>query len=235
MDFLCILCVSALILFAGKNASRAWPAPTGVVRLVTALMEQTKQRETDMPKAGDLKRGMIVEINGEPHVVKNVDVKSPSSRGANTLYKVRFNNVQSKQKLEQTFKGEDMLKDMDFSRREVQYLYQEGDMYTFMDVEDYSQYTLNADDLDDQLGYLVDGLEGLSALLVDGDVIGIELPQSVNLVVVETAPAMKGATATGRTKPATLTSGIEVQVPEYITVDDVLKINTGTGRFMSRV
>ncbi|HEB92858.1 MAG TPA: elongation factor P-like protein YeiP [Gammaproteobacteria bacterium] len=188
-----------------------------------------------MPKAGDLKRGMIVEINGEPHVVKNVDVKSPSSRGANTLYKVRFNNVQSKQKLEQTFKGEDMLKDMDFSRREVQYLYQEGDMYTFMDVEDYSQYTLNADDLDDQLGYLVDGLEGLSALLVDGDVIGIELPQSVNLVVVETAPAMKGATATGRTKPATLTSGIEVQVPEYITVDDVLKINTGTGRFMSRV
>ncbi|HFE32245.1 MAG TPA: elongation factor P-like protein YeiP, partial [Gammaproteobacteria bacterium] len=58
-----------------------------------------------MPKAADLKRGMIVEINGEPHVVKNVDVKSPSSRGANTLYKVRFNNVQSKQKLEQTYKG----------------------------------------------------------------------------------------------------------------------------------
>jgi len=188
-----------------------------------------------MPKAGDLKRGMIVEINGAPYVVKNVDVKSPSSRGANTLYKVRFNNVQTKQKLEQTYKGEDMVKNMDFSRRAVQYLFQDGDMYTFMDVEDYSQYTLSADDLDDQLGYLVDGLEGLSALLVDGNVIGIELPQSVNLAVVETAPAMKGATATGRTKPATLASGIEVQVPEYIAIDDVLKINTGTGKFMSRV
>ncbi len=187
-----------------------------------------------MPKAGDLKRGMIVEINGEPHVVKNVDVKSPSSRGSNTLYKVRFNNVQSKQKLEQTYKGEDMVKDMDFSRRAVQYLFQDGDMYTFMDVEDYSQYTLSADNLDDQLGYLVDGLEGLSALLVDGDVIGIELPQSVNLAVLETAPAMKGATATSRTKSATLSSGIEVQVPEYIAVDDVLKINTGSGKFMSR-
>ncbi|HEX22885.1 MAG TPA: elongation factor P-like protein YeiP, partial [Chromatiales bacterium] len=115
------------------------------------------------------------------------------------------------------------------------YLFQDGDMVTFMDVEDYSQYTLGADDLDEQLGYLVDGLEGLSALLVDGNVIGVELPQSVNLAVVETAPAMKGATATGRTKPATLASGIEVQVPEYIAVGDVLKINTGTGKFMSRV
>ena len=187
-----------------------------------------------MPKASDLKRGMIVEINGAPHVVKNVDVKSPSSRGANTLYKVRFNNVQTKQKFEQTYKGEDMLKDVDFSRRAVQFLFKDGDMYTFMDVEDYSQYTLSADDLDDQLGYLVDGLEGLSALLVEGNVIGVELPQSVDLEVVDTAPAMKGASATSRTKPATLSSGLEVQVPEYIAVGEVIKVNTGTGKFMSR-
>lgn len=128
-----------------------------------------------------------------------------------------------------------MLKDVDFSRRAVQYLFQDGDMYTFMDVEDYSQYTLSADDLDDQLGYLVDGLEGLSALLVDGKVIGVELPQSVNLEVVDTAPAMKGASATSRTKPATLASGIEVQVPEYIAAGETVKVNTGTGKFMSRV
>ena len=187
-----------------------------------------------MPKASELKRGMIVEIGGAPHVVKNVDVKSPSSRGANTLYKVRFNNVQTKQKFEQTFKGEDMLGDTDFSRRAVQFLFKDGDMYTFMDVEDYSQYTLGAEDLEDQLGYLVDGLEGLSALLVEGNVIGIELPQSVNLEVVDTAPAMKGASATSRTKPATLSSGLEVQVPEYIAVGEVIKVNTGTGKFMSR-
>ncbi len=188
-----------------------------------------------MPKASDLKRGSIVEINDAPYVVKNVDVKSPSSRGANTLYKVRFNNVQTKQKLEQTFKGEDMLKDVDFLRRQVQFLFQEGDAYTFMDVEDYSQYTLDRDALEEQLGYLTDGLEGLQALLVDGQVIGIELPQSVNLEVVDTAPALKGATATGRTKPATLSTGLEVQVPEYIATGEVLKINTGSGKFMSRV
>jgi len=188
-----------------------------------------------MPKASELKRGSIVEINGEPHVVKHIDVKSPSSRGATTLHKVRFNNVQTKQKLEQTLKGEDMLKDMDFLRRQVQYLYQDGDAYTFMDVEDYSQHTLDREVLEDQLGYLTDGLEGLQALLVDGRVIGIELPQSVNLAVVDTAPALKGATATGRTKPAILSTGLEVQVPEYIANDDVLKVNTGTGKFMSRV
>ena len=187
-----------------------------------------------MPKASDLKRGMIVEINGEPYVVKNVDVKSPSSRGANTLYKVRFNNVQTKQKLEETYKGEDMLNDVDFSRRAVQYLFKDGDMHTFMDVEDYAQYTLSEDDLDDQVGYLVDGLEGLSALLVDGNVIGVELPQSVNLQVIDTAPAMKGASATSRTKPASVGAGIEVQVPEYIAIGEVIKVNTGTGKFMSR-
>ena len=187
-----------------------------------------------MPKAGDLKRGMIVEINGEPYVVKNVDVKSPSSRGATTLYKVRFNNVQTKQKLDETFKGDDMLKDVDFMRRQVQYLYKDGDMYTFMNVEDYSQYTLSGEDLEDQVDYLVDGLEGLSVMLVGDRVLGIELPQSVNLPIVDTPPAIKGSSATSRTKTAVLSSGLEIQVPEYIETGEVVKVNTETGKFMSR-
>ena len=187
-----------------------------------------------MPKAGDLKRGMIVEINGEPYVVKNVDVKSPSSRGATTLYKVRFNNVQTKQKLDETFKGDDMLKDVDFMRRQVQYLYKDGDMYTFMNVEDYSQYTLSGEDLEDQTDYLVDGLEGLSVMLVGDRVLGIELPQSVNLPIVDTPPAIKGSSATSRTKTAVLSTGLEIQVPEYIETGEVVKVNTETGKFMSR-
>lgn len=187
-----------------------------------------------MPKASDLKRGNIVEINGGIYVVKNIDVKSPSSRGANTLYKVRYSNVQTKQKLEETYKGEDMLKDVDFQRRSVQYLYKDGDMYTFMDVEDYSQYTLSEDDLEGQLGYLYDGLEDIIAMLIEGNIIGIELPQAVNLEIVDTAPGIKGASATSRTKPATLSTGMEVQVPEYLESGEIIKVNTGTGKFMSR-
>lgn len=187
-----------------------------------------------MPKASDLKRGQVVEINNAPYVVKKIDVRSPSSRGANTLYKVRFNALQSGQKLEETYKGEDMLKDVDLLKRQVQYSYNEGDIYTFMDVEDYTQYSLNRDEMEDELPYLTDGLEGLLALIIDDKVLGIELPQAVNLTIEDTTPALKGATATARTKPARLVSGLEIQVPEYIENGEVIKVNTTTGKFMSR-
>jgi len=88
-----------------------------------------------VPKASELKRGMVVEIDGKPHAVKLVDAKSPSSRGASTLYKIRFTNLKTGQKLDESFKGEDMLKDADCSRVQVQFSYVDGDAYTFMNME----------------------------------------------------------------------------------------------------
>jgi len=187
-----------------------------------------------VPKASDLKRGMIVEINGMPHAVKQVESKSPSSRGAATLYKVRFNNLQTRQKLDESYKGDDFIKDADCVRTQVQYSYSDGDMVTFMDSEDYSQHMMNNDELEGQLEYLVEGLEGITALIMDGQIIGIELPQSVTMTITETSPGIKGATATGRTKPATLNTGLEIQVPEYIETGEVVKVNTGNGKFISR-
>jgi elongation factor P len=177
---------------------------------------------------------MIVEIGGDPHAVKKVESKSPSSRGAATLYKVRFTNLKTGQKLDESLKGDDLLKDADCVRTKVQYSYQDGDLYTFMNMEDYSQYSLNSDDLEGQLGYLTEGLDGITALLMDGEIIGIELPQSVNMTIADTSPGIKGATATGRTKPATLTTGLEVQVPEYLENGEVIKVNTSNGKFISR-
>lgn len=187
-----------------------------------------------MPKASDLKRGSVVEINGEPYIVKSLESRSPSSRGAQTIYKIRFNNAQTGQKLDESCKADDMFTEVDLIRRLVQFLYQDGDMFTFMDVEDYSQYTLAKNELEGTLDYLTDGLEGLYALIVDDRVLGIELPQTVSLEITETAPAIKGASATSRTKPARLVTGLEVQVPEYIETGEVIKINTDTGKFMSR-
>ena len=187
-----------------------------------------------MPKASDLKRGMIVEINGMPHAVKQVECKSPSSRGAATLYKVRFNNLQTRQKLDESYKGDDLLKDADCVRTQVQYSYTDGDMMIFMDMEDYSQHNLSESELEGQREYITEGLEGITALLMDGQIIGIELPATVVMTVTDTSPAIKGATAAGRTKPATLTTGLEIQVPEYIEIGEVVKVHTGNGNFMSR-
>ena len=187
-----------------------------------------------MSKASELKKGMVVDINGAPHAVKQVEAKSPSSRGAATIYKVRFKNLKTGQKLDESFKGEDSLKDSDCVRANVQYSYSDGDEYYFMNSEDYTQYGMRADDLEGMREYLVDGLDGIIALIQDDNLLGIELPQSVNLEITETAPGIKGATATGRTKPATLSTGLEVQVPEYLEPGEIIKVNTSNGKFISR-
>ncbi|MGZ8136368.1 MAG: elongation factor P-like protein EfpL [Methylococcaceae bacterium] len=187
-----------------------------------------------MAKASDLKRGMVVDINGVPHAVKQVDVKSPSSRGATTLYKVRFTNLKTGQKLDESLKGDDFFKEADLVRAKVQYSYKDDDNYVFMNTEDYTQYTLSSEDLEGQIEYLTESLEGIVALLIDDSVLGIELPASVVLEIVETPPAIKGSSASARTKTARLTTGLEVQVPEYLEIGELIKVNTETGKYSSR-
>jgi len=187
-----------------------------------------------LPKVSELKQGTAVEINGEPYAVKTIEVRNPTSRGASTLYKIRFAHMKSKQKLDNTFKGDDFLKEADCSRVMVQYSYQDGGSYTFMNLESYDQYTLNAEELEGQIAYLTEGLEGIIMLLLDDAALAIELPTAIIMEVIETPPALKGASATNRTKPAKLTTGLEVQVPEYIETGEVIKVNSDTGKFMSR-
>ena len=187
-----------------------------------------------MPKANELKRGMIVEIDGVPHIVKQLEAKSPSSRGAATLYKIRFNNLQTHQKLDMSYKGDDILKEADCSRVGVQFSYREDDTFYFMDMEDFSQYGMDSDQLDGQIEYLVEQQEDIVALLMDGNILGIEFPKSVNLVVEDTPPAVTGSSATNRSKTAKLSTGLEIQVPEYLSTGETVKVNTVTGKFMSR-
>ncbi|MDA1302035.1 MAG: elongation factor P-like protein YeiP [Proteobacteria bacterium] len=187
-----------------------------------------------MPKSSELKKGDVVEIDDSPHVVKLVEVRSPSSRGASTLYKVRFTNLLTGQKRDESLKGDDIFQAADCQRVPVQFSYIDGDHYMFMNTEDYSQYGLSTSSLDGQLEYLYEGLEGLTALLVEGDIAAIDLPQSVVLEIIETAPSIKGATASSRTKPATLATGLVIQVPEYVGQGESVKVNTSNGKFMSR-
>ena len=187
-----------------------------------------------MPKASDLKKGDVVQIDGAPHVVKNLDAKSPSARGASTLYKIRFDNLITGQKRDESLKGDDFLVAADCERVQVLFSYIDGEDYVFMNMEDYSQYQMPKSALVDQLGYLVDGLEGITALIVEDRIAAIDLPQSVVMEIIETAPGIKGASASARTKPATLTTGLVIQVPEYIEQGERVKVNTTNSRFMSR-
>ena len=185
-------------------------------------------------KASDLKKGQVLDIDGRNILVKDLDVQSPSSRSGSTLYKVRGVDIVSKQKYENRFKGDEVIQTVDFGRRAVQYLFQDTDGCTFMDKETFEQYILGTDVLEDELLYLSEDLDGIVAMIADEAILGIVLPATVALEITDTAPGMKAASASSRTKPATLTTGLVVQVPEYLTNGELIKVNSGTGEYISR-
>jgi elongation factor P len=187
-----------------------------------------------VPRAADLKKGDVVEYKSAPHIIKHIDVKSPSSRGASTLYKIRMNHVKTGQKVDVSLKGDEVLVGVDFERRKMQYSYMDGDSYVFMDDEDFSQQQLTETELGSDCLYIFEGMDSIAGLIVEGQLIGIELPQSVVMSVTDTTPGIKGASASARTKPAAMVTGLVVQVPEYLECGEQIKINTEDGRFMSR-
>lgn len=187
-----------------------------------------------MFRASDLKKGDVVKIDGDPHMVETIKVQTPSARGAVTLYKIRFRNLSTKRKVDQSLHGDDMLDEADFERRPIQYLYGDAAGITFMDLQDYSQFTLTKEDIEEEWPYITESLEGLIAISSEGRVLGLEIPTFINLEIVETIPSVKGGSVTARTKPATLTTGLVVQVPEYMAVGEIIRVDTRTGEYASK-
>lgn len=187
-----------------------------------------------MPKASEIKKGEVVKVDEIPHVVKAIESKSPSSRGASTIYKIRFTSLLSRQKRDISCKGDEHFQTVDCERIPVQFSYLDGDQFVFMNTSDYSQYGLGSADLEEQLPFLSEGLTDITALLIEEQLVAIELPQAIVMEIADTAPAIKGASASARTKPATMATGLVVQVPEYIEAGEAIKINSGTGKYMSR-
>lgn len=185
-------------------------------------------------KANEIKRGSVFLYDNRHIMIKSVQVQSPSSRSGNTLYKVVGRDIVSRQKFERSFKGDETIEDLDVQRRDVQLLYRDGDGCTFMDVESYEQYTLADEVVEDELLFLSEGIEGLKALVNEEVILGIELPNTVILTIEECSPGIKAASSSARTKPATLNTGLVVQVPEYLTPGETIKVNTETREFISR-
>ncbi len=187
-----------------------------------------------MPKACDLKRGSIVAIDGAPHIVEELKISSPSARGSSSLYHFRLRNLSTKAKRDSTCKGDEMFADCHFEKKSVQYSYAQGDIHTFMDLEDYSEIAFNAEDIAEELQYITEEMEGIHALVSDGKALGIELPPVAELEITECDPSMRGASATARTKPATLTTGLVVQVPEYLASGETIRVDTRNANFLGR-
>ncbi|HET8941519.1 MAG TPA: elongation factor P-like protein YeiP [Rudaea sp.] len=185
-------------------------------------------------KASDIKKGNVVEHNGRVWQVRDIERSSPTARGGNVTFRFTLYSVPGAQKLDLSLRADDELKETELVRRAVNYSYLDGDFFVFMDAQDYTQYTLSRDSIGDAAGYIADGLEGCYVQLIDDEPVALQLPATVTLEVVDTAPELKGATATKRPKPAKLNTGIEIQVPEYITTGEKILISTLTGEFSGR-
>ncbi|HUY92747.1 MAG TPA: elongation factor P [Pirellulales bacterium] len=184
--------------------------------------------------AKDIKRGMIVNYNASPCIIENVSVQSPTARGAATYYKYRSRNLITKQKVDITLRGGESLAEADFQKRPIKYMYADATHMHFLDQTDFNQYSLPLEDLTDEANYLTAELEGVQALIYNDECVGIDIPQTVALQITECDPYVKGNSATGRTKPATLETGFVIHVPEYMGQGETIKVDTRTGEFLSR-
>ncbi|MFW1562104.1 elongation factor P-like protein YeiP [Vibrio parahaemolyticus] len=187
-----------------------------------------------MPKASEIKKGFAIESNGKTLLVKDIEVTTPGGRGGAKIYKMRCTDLTTGARVDERYKSDDVVETVEMNKRAVMYSYADGDEHIFMDNEDYSQYTFKHNEVEDDMLFINEDTQGIHIILVDGSAVGLELPSSVELVIEETDPSIKGASASARTKPARFASGLVVQVPEYIATGDRVVINTAERKYMSR-
>ena len=184
--------------------------------------------------AKEIKPGAVVNYNSLPHIIESMTVQSPSARGGATIYKFRARNLISKQKTDISLKGTDGLDDADFNKREVTFMYADNETAHFLDGGDYNQYAVPRGDVTTELQYITEDLQGMLALIYNGECVGIQLPTAVDLKITQCDPAVKGNSATSRTKSATLETGLIIQVPEYLKEGELIRVDTRSAEFLAR-
>ena len=185
-------------------------------------------------KASDTRKGNVVEHEGTVYQVRDIQRSSPTARGGNVTFRFTLYSIPEGRKFDLSLRADDDLKEMELVRRAVNFSYKDGDAFVFLDAEDYAPYTLGSDVVGDGAGWIVEGVDGYYVQLIDDAPVALQVPTSVALTVTDTAPELKGASATKRTKPAKLDSGVEIQVPEYIKTGERVWVNTVTGEFAGR-
>ncbi|MFD3396588.1 elongation factor P-like protein YeiP [Alteromonas macleodii] len=187
-----------------------------------------------MPKASEIKKNNTVVFDGKTCIVRDIERSVPQGRAGGSIYRMRMYDVVTGAKYDETFKDSDTLDMADLIRRPAMFSYVDGDEYIFMDKEDYTPYHLNKESIENEVLFINEDTDGIQVVIVSEVPVALDLPISVELEVVETDPSIKGASATSRTKPATLSTGLVVQVPEYISTGEWIKVNTEERKFQSR-
>jgi elongation factor P len=184
-----------------------------------------------MISTGDLRKGIAIELDGELWQI--LDYHHTKMGRGSAQVRIKLRNVKRGQTVERSFQAGEKWPRAILEKRPVQFLYQDGSEYHFMESETYEQFHLTAEQLGDVTGYLVEGMS-LDRTSYQGETIGVELPTSVDLRVTETEPGFAGDTQSGAKKPATLESGLVVQVPIFVSEGDVIKVDTRTGEYLTR-
>lgn len=185
-----------------------------------------------MISTNQFRKGLKIEINGEPYNI--VDFQHVKPGKGNAFIRTRLKSMISGNVLEKTFKSGEKVDKPDLENKKVQYLYRDGDDFNFMDMETYDQFVIPIDQLGDAPNYMTENME-TEVLFYKGDAIDIELPTFVEFEVVRTDPGVRGDTVSGSTKPAEIETGASIQVPLFVNEGDVLKIDTRTGSYVERV
>lgn len=180
----------------------------------------------------DFRNGLKIEYEGDPYVIVEFQHVKPGKGGA--FVRTKIKNMITGRVLDPTFKSGDKVGKPDIDEKSMQYLYQDGDHYTFMDTTTYDQVLVDADALGDNAKWLTENIE-CSVVFWNGRAIGITLPNFVNMKIVECEPGVRGDTATGATKPATLETGAVVNVPLFVNEGEAIKIDTRNGAYVERV
>jgi elongation factor P len=185
-----------------------------------------------MISTSDLRKGVAIELDGDLWQI--LDYHHIKMGRGSAQVRIKLRNVKRGQTVERTFQAGDKWPRAQLEHRQVQFLYSDGSEYHFMEVESYEQFHVTAEQLDDAVHYLKDGML-LDRTSYEGETIGVELPVSVELQVVETEPGFAGDTQTGARKPARLETGLVVQVPIFVGEGDTIKVDTRTGEYLTRI
>ena len=185
-----------------------------------------------MISAGDFRNGVTIEFEGNVYQIIEFQHVKPGKGAA--FVRTKLKNIISGGVVEKTFRPTEKCPTARIDRKDMQYLYNDGDLYYFMDTENYEQLPISQDSVGDSLKFVKEN-DMCKVCSYNGNVFAIEPPMFVELVVTDTEPGFKGDTATGATKPATVETGATVSVPLFVNVDDVIKIDTRTGEYLSRV
>lgn len=185
-----------------------------------------------MISAGDFRNGITIELEGNVYQIIEFQHVKPGKGAA--FVRTKLKNIKSGGVVEKTFRPTEKCPQARIDRREMQYLYADGDLYNFMDTENYEQMAMSAADIKDTMKFVKEN-EMVKMLSHNGSVFAVEPPLFVELEITETEPGFKGDTATGATKPAVVETGATVYVPLFVNQGDVIKIDTRTGEYLSRV